>query len=110
MSVTKLLVVQSLIDLHASRQKITYLCIFSVGLGLGFFCVCFVLFLTQTTALIMEVRQCSLGSLTVPCCFSVSLYHSSGSTFGSWPEGKTSVSEQDQTSVCFYAVSASVYY
>lgn len=83
---------------------------FLVDLGLGFFCVCFVLFLTQTTALVMKVRQCSLGSLTVSCCSSVSLYHSSGSTFGSWPEGKTSVSEQDQTSICFYAVGASVYY
>lgn len=63
-------------------------------------------FLSQTKALDMKVILCSLGSLTLSCCSSVSPYHSSGSTFGSLPEGKTSVSEQDQTSICFYAVSA----
>lgn len=73
-------------------------------------CVCVVTgFFHSDKALDMEVIQCSLGSLTLSCCCSVSPYHSSGSTFGSWPEGKTSVSEQDQTSICFYAISASVH-
>lgn len=65
----------------------------------------FFFFLTETKALDMKVIQCSLGRLMLSCCSSVSLY-SSGSTFGSWPEGKTSGSEQDQTSICFYVVSA----
>lgn len=78
-------------------------------------CMCFVCLWLQGSfnsdkALDMEVIQCSLGSLTLSCCCSVSPYHSSGSTFGSRPKGKTSVSEQDQTSICFYAICASAHH
>lgn len=74
-------------------------------------CLCFALFLTWTKALDMKVIQCSLGSSLMLSCFSsVSLYHSSGSTLGSYPEGMASVSEQDQTSICFCAISALVHH